>query len=96
MSDTIKEAFVGVLHAIAEKQFNEIQMLPDSMLAVRKGKQTLKQGFPVGSTVTANGNGTVRAGCVAKVISRYKENGYWYYVTDKMGVQRQQDLTTTN
>ena len=60
---------------------------------IPKGKQTLKTfDFRKGETVTSNGTGPFKEGVKGIVKERYKQNGYWYFVTDTMGVMRQKDI----
>ena len=91
-SERVKDTFQSIITAIGENQYFKLKQIPDSILHTPKGKQTLKEGFKVGDEVTATATSTRIKGTKGKVLERYKQNGYWYYVTDTMGTQRQQDL----
>lgn len=58
--------------------------------AMKLGKEV--ELYKVGQLVTSNGTGPTKAGISAVVTETYKQNGYWYYVTDTMGTVRNKDI----
>jgi hypothetical protein len=58
--------------------------------AIKSGNQLPK--FEINQEIVATSSSTRKAGTKGKIIDLYQENGYWYYITDNLGVQRQQDI----
>lgn len=87
----LKQTIGGILNAISERNIVKIQGMKIPSIPI--GKQKLSDGnYKIGQIVVAKASSTFKEGTKAVVIDKYKENGYYYFVTDKMGTQRQQDI----
>jgi len=57
---------------------------------IPKGNQRFV--FSVGDTVKSSGVGPLKAGVSVKIVDRYEQHGYCYYVGDNGMVHREKDL----
>lgn len=62
---------------------NEIPEIP-------KGRESLE--YEIGYTVEASGFGSLKAGTLIKIVDRYMQHGYAYYVGENGMVHRRRDV----
>lgn len=85
------EKSIDVLRAIVSERSTVSCMNAPAPPPIQKGKQNYR--FKVGDTAISSGAGPIKAGVEIKIIERYKQHGYAYYVDDKNRVHRDKDLS---
>lgn len=92
MSTAIKTATSTVFDTIEANRQASGYYRSLAIPATPKGNHDMRKAPQIGDTVVMLDTATMKAGYTAKVLDRYKMNGFGYVVTDRAGVQRIQDV----